>query len=81
MGTPILNDFINTFEVKKKLPGLPTRANSFEQRQRYQVIIMATNISTSPVPKAAPSTPSPAPGTKTDILPISNSREGYIRKN
>ena len=51
-----------------------------ERVKRYHKVMAAATLSASPVPKAAPCTPNPAPGMDKVSPPTDNSRDGKMRK-
>ena len=80
MGKPILRAFFSVDLAGRKLPFSTFRLSSLERLSRYHSNIPVTIVSANAVPKAAPSTPKPAPGTKNDMPHKFISREGNIKK-
>ena len=81
IGTEIRTARRNTSRVGRKLPrGRPLIRKSGCSARRYHIMSAATMTSANTVPMAAPSTPSPAPGTFSETPAMEISRVGNIRK-
>ena len=80
IGADTLSAFRSTCLDGMKDPSDPRKASISCFRQAYHITQPAVIISAATVPKAAPSTPSPAPGIVTVISGKISSRVGKIRK-
>ena len=79
-GVLIRNASQSTSLRGAKLPFSPVNFNSGDFLHKNHIITTATTTSANPVPKAAPTTPNPAPGIFTGEPKIWISLVGNIKK-
>ena len=80
IGKPMAAAWRMVFRVGRKRPCVPVSFRADERVQRYVIMRMAVTTSASVVPKAAPTTPRPAPGIHSSVPKTAISREGKMRK-
>ena len=80
IGKPILTAFLSVSAIDCLHPRSPASRRCDVPWRRYHNSQATTTVSASTVPRAAPSTPSPAPGRNTSNPATATVREGKISR-
>ena len=80
IGKPIRSAFLNVSAFSRKWLSRMWQLSFSERVSRYQSNTLATTVSAAAVPRAAPLTPSPAPGIVNCMPAMLHPRVGKIRK-